>query len=264
MSGEKIIEEMTKNEDKKVKDRLISLVVTQSVVCALIIAFCFSLKLIGGDFYKWERGLYISDFEDETSVKEVVRQLSNAVSSSPKEEDKTDSKNDSKTEPSDGFELMNEDDSTACIVDFSEVQTLSSVKMAKMNMVMPLSKYRVTSEYGYRVNPVSGVYRLHSGVDFGADSGADINSVLSGTVVRSDYASDYGHYVVIDHGDGLCTLYAHCSKRLVEVGDKVEQGDTIALVGSTGASTGPHLHFEVRVNNERINPLNLLPDTFTA
>ena len=83
-------------------------------------------------------------------------------------------------------------------------------------------------------------------------------------VVRSDYASDYGHYVMVDHGDGLCTLYAHCSERLVKVGDTVKQGDVIALVGSTGASTGPHLHFEVRVNNERINPLNVLSDVYTA
>ncbi|MEE1128165.1 MAG: M23 family metallopeptidase, partial [Acutalibacteraceae bacterium] len=95
-------------------------------------------------------------------------------------------------------------------------------------------------------------------------TGDSIYSVLDGTVIRSDYASDYGHYVVVDHGDGLHTLYAHCSERLVEAGDKVKQGDEIALVGSTGASTGPHLHFEVRVNNERINPLNLLPQTLTA
>lgn len=264
MSGEKIIEEMTKDEGKKVKDRLLCLVVTQSVVCVLLLAFSFALRLIGGDLYKWERGQYIAAFEDKTTVKEVVKQLSEAVSSSERSETETDETTVEKETQSDAYDLMSEDDSSACIIDFSQVQTLSSVKMAKNNMIMPLTKCRITSEYGYRVNPVSGVYRLHSGVDLGADSGEDIYAVLGGTVVRSDYASDYGNYVMIDHGDGLCTLYAHCSQRLVEVGDEVEQGDAIALVGSTGASTGPHLHFEVRVNNERINPLSLLPQTLTA
>ena len=265
MSGEKMIEEMTKDENKRVKDRLMSLIFTQSVVCALIILFSFALKLIGGDLYEWEKGVYISDFEDKTSVKEVLSQLSTAVTSSNSADEKEkptppETKSDNTLE----YAVLSEDDGADAVIDFKEVQTLSSVKIAKLNMVMPLSKYRVTSEYGYRVNPVSGLYKLHSGVDLGANSGEKIYSALDGKVVRSDYASDYGHFVMVDHGDGLCTLYAHCSERLVSVGDTVKQGDVIALVGSTGASTGPHLHFEVRVNNERINPLNVLPDVYTA
>lgn len=265
MSGEKIIEEMTKDENKKVKDRLMSLIFTQSVVCILIILFSFLLKLIGGDLYEWEKGVYINDFEDKTSVKEVLNQLSVAVKS-PNSDGKEDKSSDTevKANATLEYELLSEDDGTDTIIDFKQVQTLSSVKMAKMNMIMPLSNYRVSSKYGYRVNPVSGVYKLHSGVDLAASSGEKIYSVLDGKVVRSNYVSDYGHCIMIDHGDGLCTLYAHCSQRLVSVGDTVKQGDVIALVGSTGASTGPHLHFEVRVNNERINPLNILSDVYTA
>ncbi|MBQ5717068.1 MAG: hypothetical protein IIV63_04765, partial [Clostridia bacterium] len=88
MSGEKMIEEMTKDENKRVKDRLMSLIFTQSVVCALIILFSFALKLIGGDLYEWEKGVYISDFEDKTSVKEVLNQLSTAVTSSNSTDEK--------------------------------------------------------------------------------------------------------------------------------------------------------------------------------
>ena len=265
MSGEKIIEEMTKDENKKVKDRLMSLIFTQSVVCILIILFSFLLKLIGGDLYEWEKGVYINDFEDKTSVKEVLNQLSVAVKS-PNSDGKEDKSSDTevKANATLEYELLSEDDGTDTIIDFKQVQTLSSVKMAKMNMILPLSNYRVSSKYGYRVTPVSGVYKLHSGVDLAASSGEKIYSVLDGKVVRSNYVSDYGHCIMIDHGDGLCTLYAHCSQRLVSVGDTVKQGDVIALVGSTGASTGPHLHFEVRVNNERINPLNILSDVYTA
>ena len=269
MSGEKIIEEMTKDENKRVKDRLMSLIFTQSVVCILIILFSFLLKLIGGDLYEWEKGVYIIDFEDKTSVKEVLNQLSVAVTSSNSDEKRDKSSNtetnaEVKANATLEYELLSEDDGADTIIDFKQVQTLSSVKMAKMNMIMPLSNYRVSSKYGYRVNPVSGVYKLHSGVDLAASSGEKIYSVLGGKVVRSNYVSDYGHCIMIDHGDGLCTLYAHCSQRLVSVGDTVKQGDVIALVGSTGASTGPHLHFEVRVNNERINPLNILSDVYTA
>lgn len=264
LSGKKLIDDMTKDENKKVKDRLISLVATQSIVCVVIIVVAFAFKMIGGDFYTNEKQIYVANFEDETTPAEVISQLSSVVSSNSNEKKESTPEVTNVNAQTDGLDLIGEDDSTACIIDFAEVQTLSSVKMAKNNMVKPLSACRITSEYGYRVNPVSGLYRLHSGIDLGADTGDSIYSVLDGTVIRSDYASDYGHYVVVDHGDGLHTLYAHCSERLVEAGDKVKQGDEIALVGSTGASTGPHLHFEVRVNNERINPLNLLPQTLTA
>ena len=109
-----------------------------------------------------------------------------------------------------------------------------------------------------------GDMRLHTAVDIACKEGTFVSAITDGKVLSIEESTALGNVITIDHGDGLCTLYAHCSERLVSVGDTVKQGDVIALVGSTGASTGPHLHFEVRVNNERINPLNLLSDIHTA
>lgn len=97
-------------------------------------------------------------------------------------------------------------------------------------------------------------------MDLAVPTGTPIRAALPGTVTVSKYnAGGYGYYVCIDHGNGLATLYGHCSKLLAKVGQTVQAGDIIALSGSTGRSTGPHLHFEVRVNGERTNPRAYLP-----
>ncbi len=115
----------------------------------------------------------------------------------------------------------------------------------------------VTSEYGYRTSPESG---FHYGLDIGMPTGTEICAVKDGTVSSVVYGTTgYGYYVLLDHDDGIQTMYAHCSKLLVSVGDKVAKGDIIAEVGSTGKSTGPHCHFEVRINGEQVDPSPYLP-----
>ena len=119
---------------------------------------------------------------------------------------------------------------------------------------------RVTSEFGYRSDPFTGEMRGHTGIDIGVPTGTPIRAALPGTVTISQYnAGGYGYYILIDHGGGMETLYAHCSKLLAQVGNSVDAGDIIALSGSTGRSTGPHLHFEVRIDGQRINPRYYLP-----
>ena len=93
-------------------------------------------------------------------------------------------------------------------------------------------------------------------IDIGADSGTDILAAAGGTVTFSGQMSGYGNYIIIDHGNGIETAYGHCSKLLAEKGENVRRGDKIALVGSTGNSTGPHLHFEIKINGEFVDPLN--------
>ena len=117
---------------------------------------------------------------------------------------------------------------------------------------------RVTSDFGYRICPYHG-RELHSGLDMGAPTGTPIRAALAGKVVKSYYSISYGNYTLIDHGNGMTTAYAHQSKRLVKVGDTVEAGEVIGLVGSTGNSTGPHLHFEVRVDGNLQDPKLYLP-----
>lgn len=113
----------------------------------------------------------------------------------------------------------------------------------------------ITSPFGYRNHPVLKTNRFHAGVDIGAGYGASIVAANSGTVITSKFSSSYGNYIVIDHGGGIATLYAHGSQRLVSEGAKVNRGDTIMKVGSTGVSSGPHLHFEIIINGQNVDPL---------
>ncbi len=118
----------------------------------------------------------------------------------------------------------------------------------------------ISSYFGMRLHPIYGYWRMHNGIDIAAAGGTNILAAESGTVIVSEWQTNggYGQYVVIDHGNGYSTLYAHASKLIAKVGQKVERGDVIALVGTTGNSTGNHLHFEVRVNGNPVNPLDYL------
>ncbi len=115
---------------------------------------------------------------------------------------------------------------------------------------------RITSEFGEREAPIEGMSTFHKGLDVGVTTGTKIYAAAAGDVVISQYNYSAGNYIMINHGNGVYTVYMHCSKLLVSVGDHVEQGENIGLVGSTGYSTGPHLHFGVRVNGEYRNPLD--------
>lgn len=118
------------------------------------------------------------------------------------------------------------------------------------------SSSRITSGFGYRDQPTEGASTYHKGIDIGAPTGTTIVAAAGGSVVTASYSVSGGNYIMIYHGNSTYTIYMHCSKLLVSVGDEVSQGQSIALVGSTGISTGPHLHFAVTVNGEYKNPLN--------
>ncbi|HEY9738654.1 MAG TPA: peptidoglycan DD-metalloendopeptidase family protein [Trichocoleus sp.] len=117
---------------------------------------------------------------------------------------------------------------------------------------------RITSGFGARVHPILRSRRFHAGVDFGASQGTPIRAADTGRVIFAGWYGGYGQAVIIDHGSGLTTLYGHCSRLMVSEGQSVQQGQVIAAVGSTGLSTGPHLHFEVRRNGSPVNPMGYL------
>lgn len=124
-------------------------------------------------------------------------------------------------------------------------------------MIWPVSG-SVTSEFGWRVHPITGTQKFHSGVDIGADYGVPIHAAQSGTVEYAGWVSGYGNTVIINHGGGITTLYGHNQSLAVSAGQSVSQGQVISYCGSTGNSTGPHCHFEVRQNGEPVSPYSYL------
>ena len=128
-------------------------------------------------------------------------------------------------------------------------------------MTWPVPGYTsLTSLYGMRVHPITKAYKLHTGVDISAPMGATFVAAADGVVTKATFNKAYGNMVVIDHGGGVQTLYAHGSEILVQVGQQVTKGTQVLKVGSTGYSTGPHAHFEIRINGQTVDPLEYLLD----
>ncbi|MEY4065645.1 MAG: hypothetical protein RIR26_1853, partial [Pseudomonadota bacterium] len=137
-----------------------------------------------------------------------------------------------------------------------ELQTYR-VRLSQTPTISPVQGL-VTSFYGVRSSPFSGQAKMHQGVDIAAPMGSPIRSAANGTVIRAGTAEDYGNYIEIAHGFGVVTRYAHAQKLLVKLGTKVSKGDLIGLVGSTGRTTGPHLHYEVEVGGRKVDPSNFI------
>lgn len=125
--------------------------------------------------------------------------------------------------------------------------------------ILPLSsKYRITSEYGYRADPFTGVRSFHTGIDLAVSAGTPIRACMAGTVSTAGWSNIYGNYIIISHSNGYQTLYAHMQKYTVKKGESISQGQNIGYVGSTGYSTGPHLHFSVYKNSQLVAPTSIL------
>ncbi|MDD2430572.1 MAG: peptidoglycan DD-metalloendopeptidase family protein [Firmicutes bacterium] len=140
-----------------------------------------------------------------------------------------------------------------------QAKTLEEDGVSKaIKIIWPLSG-RISSDYGWRFHPILKENRMHTGIDIAAASGVDIKAAADGTIILAGWVSGYGLTTVIAHGNNITTLYGHASKLLTQAGDKVKQGQVIAKVGSTGVSSGPHLHFEIRNNGDPVNPWAWLP-----
>ena len=136
--------------------------------------------------------------------------------------------------------------------------TVAQEPVASSNYIWPCNGV-ITSPFGWRTHPIFGTAKYHSGLDIGVDYGTPILATNSGTVVYSDWLGGYGYAVMIDHGGGLVSLYAHNQSLNVYEGQYVEKGTCIAYAGSTGYSTGPHCHFEMRLHGEVVDPMGYLP-----
>ena len=134
------------------------------------------------------------------------------------------------------------------------VRVRRGMLIKSLPLTVPIEGATITSGFGMRNHPILRGRRMHKGLDMAAPTGTPIYATGGGIIEFSGRKNGYGNTIIVDHGNGYTTLYAHCSRLMVEEGAKVSRGDLIALVGSTGRSTGPHLHYEVRVNNQHMNP----------
>jgi len=139
-------------------------------------------------------------------------------------------------------------------------QFLSTGGTGEGKLKFPVDDTTITSSFGFRIHPISGISKLHGGIDFAPVSGGTppIYASLDGTVVTASFDTGWGNHIKIDHGNGVQTLYAHLSSMHVKIGTKVKTGQQIGTMGTTGSSTGVHLHFEVYLNNERTDPVTYL------
>jgi murein DD-endopeptidase MepM/ murein hydrolase activator NlpD len=142
------------------------------------------------------------------------------------------------------------------IVQMAQTQEIRMENIPAIQPVLNKDLTRVASGYGMRIDPVYHVRKFHQGMDFTAPTGTEIFATGNAKVVFSGWKQGYGNTVILDHGYGYQTLYAHLYKSLVNVGQKVRRSDVIALVGNTGKSTGPHLHYEVRLHGKAVDPRN--------
>ncbi len=248
-------------------DMKLNILILQTVVVVIIMLFAVGIRLFGGDVYHKISKAYHSRFDDVTTVSEVIepgnKTDSTAIEPNPGSDvvfDNTSNNESANDESIEEYDEKIDGEVTGNITDIDLVG--SKPVSSKFNSFLWPVYGTVTSKYGLRNHPISGDYLMHNGLDIAANKGTEIIAVYDGVVEKSGYSESYGYYLLVKHSNNLETLYAHCSELKVKTGDTVKRGGMVALVGSTGRSTGPHLHFEVRVGSYRIDPEWLLCERY--
>ena len=242
----------------KALDGKMYILMLQTVMCVIILSVSLIIKTFFTDLYNDTKLLYKENFEDTTTASEVLKENDvgatvSVITSSEVVANATVNSNPSYNKVSSTSSALGVggpyDDGA---VVFNEIRENLNIN----SFLAPINNYTVTSRFGDRTDPISHTESSHNGIDLAADFGEEIFASMSGEVEFSGYDASYGNYVKIKHSSTFKTVYAHCSKLKVKTGDKVKAGQVIALVGSTGRSTGPHLHFEVINNDKKVNPEN--------
>ena len=241
-----------KKPEKK-DDHIARVIVTQFLLCAVIVGIIFAVSKSGGSSFDSLKDYYEKYTQKDMSVSEIWADVKSAAKLVVKSETTTVSSSSQADNDNDNLGKGGDD----VAVYSATSNTLFSPFMTSSTICTPVSG-RISSAFGYRVNPVTGIWSFHSGLDIAANMNEKIKAAYYGTVTQTGYDSASGNFVILSHGDGLITKYLHCSEILVKENTVVRKGEAIALVGSTGNSTGPHLHFTIEINGKKVNPLYVL------
>ncbi len=217
-------------EDRK-NDFFTRIIAVQLLVAALLLGGLYSVKKISPHNFEILKSAYTQIMKTDMTVKEVFAKIKSFA-----------------LPPQGGDDIS---------VFSPQTGTSFSPYYISTEICTPVNG-KISSPFGYRINPVTKTFSFHSGLDIAADEGEKIKAAYFGRVSRVDYDDISGKYIEITHSDGLVTRYLHCSEIIAEEEMVVRQGETIALVGSTGRSTGPHLHFVIEVDGKKVNPLYVL------
>lgn len=249
-----------KEQDKTIKghisEKFNMVIFVQVAVCAFVILLIFlasKLSPSSFQFIKDEFGRIMSIDMSADELMDSAKGVAEGVMGTAEEatEESLTEKEENKEEELNG-EGGEDSENTAVAV---------MASLGKNDRITVPLHGRITSRYGYRTNPISGKYGLHTGLDIAADEGTNIVAAYNGVIKDTGYGVKKGNYVLMEHTDGTETLYCHCSEVLVDEGTVIRAGETIALVGSTGWSTGPHLHFEIHnKNGSTVDPLEVLKE----
>ena len=241
--GEKAAEKKPRNTSDCGKVIFVQLAVCAFMILLIFVSWKFCPSLFS--FIKDEFSRIMSVDMSTQALAESAKQAVQSFSEVKTDEETTTEKSEESTDGKGG-----EDSAIAVIATLGKND----------NITTPLHG-RITSRYGYRTNPISGKYGLHTGLDIAADEGTNIVAAYNGVIKDTGYGTKKGNYVLMEHSDGTKTLYCHCSEILVDEGTVIRAGETIALVGSTGWSTGPHLHFEIHNKNGwSFDPLDVIKE----
>lgn len=271
---------LQKSEPKTKTDYLVRLVLLQCVLSVLIVSGVFLVSKVSPAAYASMREDYLKIIQKDMSAGEMLEQLKDTAEYvfNPSEKYESALSANVATESSadkttiDSFEVTSDETGETVAVgeiiigsgggDIESKEAVKGTSFApyyvSVDPVIPVKNARITSRFGYRINPVSGNYGFHTGLDLAAEEGTPISAVFYGRVAQTGESDVWGKYVLMEHSDGFATYYCHLSEIYVEDNAVIRQGETIGLVGSTGWSTGPHLHFEIRINGVRVDPEKLL------
>ena len=261
----------SKSKAKTKTDYLIRLISLRSVLSILIVSGVFLASKISPSYFERMKEDYGRIMQNDMSVGDIAGDLKDAAQFVFKPVEITEKAEEAFAVST--YEVTSDETGETIAVgeiiengsggsDIESVQAAKGTSFADYYVsdepVMPVEGARITSRFGYRTHPIKGSYDFHTGLDLAAAEGTPIAAAFYGTVAETGEDDAWGKYVLLEHSEGFATFYCHLSEIYAEEGAVIRQGETIGLVGSTGWSTGPHLHFEVRINGVRVDPELLL------
>lgn len=264
--------------NKKKRDYLIFTLGFQFLICAVAFGILFGLKATNSAFYGTIKSDYFDNLHEnfsfdtnviDESTSEVVSETQTvATQTNVTTETQAAEVNATVTEITENTlsaEINAEGGADYSLGSDNEIPSNVSVNSYSLNQKMYLPvKGKTTSSFGVRNHPISGDLRFHAGIDIAAQAGTPIYAAFDGTVTVAGYDEWNGYHIKISHDSDIMTVYCHCEELYVENGETVEAGEIIAAIGSTGSSTGPHLHFELRINNVSYDPQTALNEAVSA